>query len=418
MVAATLELIPPTVNRTVTLNIEKLVYGGFGLAFAEGRAFFILNALPGEIVRAEILREKKNTSFGTTLEILNPSLLRVDAPCPHFMRCGGCHLQHLGYPDQLHFKEEILRETFRRIGQLSLGEVEVVSGEPWQYRTRAQFKVARRGSHVDLGFFASQSHSLYPIDRCPLLSDPLNTALDQIQKERDKLAEPQVHVEEFQVRTNGDLTQWALDFIGRPPEFDFANDDPTLSGDGRLLYQTSFGAYRVSSNSFFQVNRFLLEPLVQKSLEEVSGNSALDLFAGVGLFSVPLAKRFQRVVAIEENPAAVNDLRFNLDYNNCANVEMVSGPVSSLLPWREEQWAGMEFVLLDPPRQGVASDVLKKLCERRIPLCVYVSCDPTSMARDIKSFCTAGYQIQKTLLLDFFPQTYHFETVMHLRRVS
>jgi 23S rRNA (uracil1939-C5)-methyltransferase len=403
-------------NPIVELTIDKLVYGGYGLAFSAGRAYFILNALPGEKVRAEIVREKKNTAFGKAIEVLERSSLRIEPPCPHFMRCGGCHLQHLAYLDQLKFKEEILRETFRRIGQMTLAGIEIVSGEPWHYRTRAQLKVGREGDSVDIGFFAAQSHHLWPIDRCPLLAEKLNNLLEGIQRERQKFSLPGASVEEFQLRTNGDESQVAMDFLGTPPELDCAMEESSLSSKGLLVYRTECGDFRVGSNSFFQVNRYLLEPLVARSVEAAEGNIALDLFAGVGLFTVPLARRFSHVVAVEANPAALSDLRANLGSNDCGNVEVIGSDVASVLRWNDEQWKNVDFVLLDPPRQGVKATVIRQLIAQSIPRCVYVSCDPTSMARDVKMLCGGGFEVRKVWLFDFFPQTYHFETVVQLER--
>jgi len=404
------------VNPQIELTIEKLVYGGYGLAFKGDRAFFILNALPGETIRAEIIREKKNTSFGKTVAVLHPSPLRIEAPCPHFMHCGGCHLQHLDYVQQIQFKRVILEETFLRIGQIRLVDVDVVPSPPWHYRTRAQFKVLKRPGHIQIGFFAAQSHRVWAIDQCPLLAEKLNEFLGALQTERERFLSPDVTAGEFQIRTTGDESQWALDFVGQPPEFDFAEESSTLVPDGNLMYQTQHGEFRVGSNSFFQVNRFLLEPLVAKSIEGASGSKALDLYSGVGLFTIPLSRNFKRVVAIEESPDSVNDLQENLRANGCANVQVLGGDVSVVLRWGPEEWNDIDFVLFDPPRQGVERGVLGRLVEHQVRECVYVSCDPTSMARDLKILCAGGYRIDRTLLFDFFPQTYHFETVVRLHR--
>lgn len=405
-------------SRQVELTIDKLVYGGYGLAFAEDCAYFILNALPGERVRVEIMREKKNTAFGKAISILSPSPLRTAAPCPHFMRCGGCHLQHLHYPDQLKFKEGILRETFRRIGQIALNDVEVVPSEPWHYRTRAQFKVARHAAGVEVGFFAAQSHRVWSIDQCPLLADRLNQWLASIQEEREKFANAHVTAAEFQLRTNHDQSQVAMDFAGQPPELDFAASERSLVEEGLLIYHTSWGDFRIGSNSFFQINRTLLETVVEKAVKGEQGATALDLYAGVGLFTVALSRQFKCAVAVEGNPGATGDLKANLKANGCTNVEVIGGDVSSVVRWQEQKWDDIEFVLLDPPRQGVDRRVIEKLLERQIKRCVYVSCDPTSMARDLKLLRAGGFQLIRTVLLDFFPQTYHFETVAHLERVA
>ncbi len=404
-------------SQIVQLKIEKLVYGGYGLAFRDGRAYFILNALPGEVIRAEILREKKNSSFGKSKEILEPSPLRQEADCPHFMFCGGCHLQHLKYEDQLSFKENILRETFKRLGHIDLDLIEVVRSEPWHYRTRAQFKVVCGERGAEVGFYAAQSHQIRAIDRCPLLAGRLNELLQQVQSEKTKFVDEGVSVQEFQLRTTRDETECAMDIRGHPPEFDFALQRNDLSTSGYLTHATAHGRFRVGSNSFFQVNRFLVDELIQKSLEGSRGKIAVDLFSGVGLFTVPLSFRFEHVIAVEENPSAVSDLHANLRMNEAQGVEVVGEKVSTLLRWHDDKWQSVDFVLMDPPRQGVEKVILERLIRQRVPRCVYVSCDPTSMARDLKLLLAGEYLLDKVQLFDFFPQTYHFETVAHLSRI-
>ncbi|MDD5545005.1 MAG: RsmD family RNA methyltransferase, partial [Acidobacteriia bacterium] len=335
---------------TQELTIEKLVYGGYGLAFAGDHTYFILNALPGERIRAEIYREKKHVAYGRTVEILKASPLRVDAPCPHFMKCGGCHLQSLSSSDQLQFKKEMLIETFRRLGKISLEEVECIAGEPWGYRTRAQFKIAREGGAAEVGFYAAQSHRVWPVDRCPLLGDRLNEVLDRIRNEKEKFAMPGANATEFQIRANGAESEVALDFVGQPPEFDFVSNEQIRLSHGFINYSTSFGTFRVGSNSFFQVNRSLLERLVDVAVKGAQGITMLDLYAGVGLFSVAASKKFKTVLAVEGNPSAVRDLVLNVERNGCRNVEVLASDVLAVAQWSEERWSDLDFVLCDPPR--------------------------------------------------------------------
>jgi 23S rRNA (uracil1939-C5)-methyltransferase len=399
-------VIPIVSNFEVT--VEKLVYGGEGLGRVDGRVVLAPFVLPGERIRAQIEREKPGLAWARALEVLQAAPERVHPLCPYFGQCGGCHYQHALYELQLAAKLEILRDQLRRVGKFDPpGEISVVSAEPWGYRNRAQL-------HIEsgrLGYWEARSHKLCAIDHCPVSSPKLNDAIAAIRGMlRDSrwprfLRGIELFTDEEQVQLN--VIESAQPVARR--FFDWCAEQIPGLVPGPLDYQ---GQYRVSGQSFFQANRFLLQKLVETALQQDEGESALELYAGVGLFSPALGGRFRDVTAVESGSAAVRDLQFNLERAGRANV-------TARKAMAEEHLAALErapdLVLLDPPRAGLGKTVVKRLAELRPSRLTIVSCDPATLARDLAGLAAAGYQIATMTLIDLFPQTYHLETVVRLR---
>jgi 23S rRNA (uracil1939-C5)-methyltransferase len=388
--------------------VEKLVYGGDGLARLDGRVVFAPFVLPGERIRAEAEQEKPGMLRARAAEVLAPAPQRVPAPCPYFGRCGGCHYQHAPYDYQLEVKRSILIEELRRLGKIEPpAEIEIVAGEPWGYRNRAQFHI----ENGRLGYREARSHKLCAIDRCPISSPKINEAIGAL---NGMLRDPrwprfirslEVFTDERQVQVN------VLQAEKRVARRFFEWCAETMPGlvEGALDYE---GRFRVGPDSFFQVNRFLLNALVQSATAGADGNHALDLYAGVGLFSLALARRFERVTAIETGSAAVRDLQFNAQRAGLTNVTAQRDSAEAYLAQLQQ---APDFVLLDPPRAGFGKAVVRRLAELRPPQIAIVSCDPSTLARDLGGLLTAGYRFDRMALVDLFPQTYHFETVVHCR---
>jgi len=370
-----------------TLTIEKLVYGGEGLARPEGKVVLVPFVLPGETVRAETERAKNDLWRGRLIEVLQPSASRVTPACPYFQRCGGCQYQHIDYPFQLEQKRDILREALQRVGKIEFaGEIGMQSGEPWQYRNRIQLHM--EGGKV--GYFAQGSRDLIAIDNCPIASPKLNEAIGKIDAPPASTA-LELFTNETEVQVN------VLDRVPRS----------ALSGLASLGVTTpiDYNGFQVSRNSFFQVNRFLIDRLVACAVGDAQGGWALDLYAGVGLFSVKLAERFGKVTAVESSASSLRDLGHNFAQPAVnANVE--------------DYLAGLEqtpdFVLADPPRAGLGKIVVKELARIRAPRLTIVSCDPATLARDLQGLVAENYRIEKITLIDLFPQTFHLETVVEL----
>ncbi len=370
-----------------TLTIEKLVYGGEGLARLEGKVVLVPFVLPGEVVRAETERAKNDLWRGRLLEVLQPSPLRIAPGCPYFQRCGGCQYQHMDYAAQLEQKREILREVLQRVGKIEFtGEISLISGEPWQYRNRVQL-------HIDdgkVGYFAQGSRELVAIDHCPIASAKLNEAIGRIQGPEASTA-----VELFTNETN-----IQVNVVDRVPR-------SALSALASLGVTTpiEYEGFQVSRNSFFQVNRFLIDPLVQCALGSAEGNWAADLYAGVGLFATKLAERFSKVTAVESGSSSFRDLTQNFAQ------ECVNANVEDYLNGLKET---PDFILADPPRAGLGKAAVRELARIRAPRLTIVSCDPATLARDLQGLIAENYRIHKITLVDLFPQTFHLETVVEL----
>ncbi len=425
----------------MNVRIEKLIYGGEGLGHHEGQTVFVPFVLPDEVVAIRPTDCRKKFVRGRVEQVVLPSPERAPAPCPHFGVCGGCHYQHIPYEAQLKYKAEILRETLARIGRVEWkGPIETHASPPLGYRNRAQWKIrpADEGGRPAIGYFQAGSTLLCGVEACPILSPPvaevlrtlhrllLEGALPATLREVEAFADPN----EKKMLLNASLVR----FEG-PPEalahrlrsslpgvetlllHESRRDRLELFGPGFIHYLVRGIPYRVAHLSFFQVNGFLVDELVHAVVPDERGGLALDLFAGVGLFTLPLAERFDRVVAVESNPAAARDLQANIEQHT-ARAQHFHAEAESFLARSKET---PDLIVLDPPRVGVSAralTLLKQVAPRRI---IYLSCDPATLARDLAALTAAGgdgatYEIREVLLFDVFPQTYHIETLVRLSR--
>jgi 23S rRNA (uracil1939-C5)-methyltransferase len=425
------------------VRIEKLVYGGDGLAHHDGHTVFVPLVLPGELVQIESSARKKKFIRGRLERVVEPSADRVPAPCQHYGRCGGCQYQHMRYEAQLRYKSEILRETLGRIGRIQwTGAIETQASPPFGYRNRAQWKLRPNqegeGGSAGIGYFEMGSTKLCAVTECTILSPRLAETFSRLRQvvSQDKFLSAVDEIEAF--ADSGDekiLLNLSAERLADSPESmaaalrkslpnvesiliqDRRADTFHLAGPGYLTYAAAGAQFRVGHLSFFQVNRFLIEPLVDAVIGKTRGQLALDLFAGVGLFTVALAKQFERVIGVESNLAAAKDLEDNLKKSGGASPSSRNITAEGFLSrWHETP----DLVVIDPPRAGVETEAiahLKKLAPARIH---YVSCDPATLARDLAQLAgTDGanaYEIESINLFDIFPQTYHMEVLVRLRR--
>jgi 23S rRNA (uracil1939-C5)-methyltransferase len=428
------------------VSIEKLVYGGDGLAHADGNTIFVPYVLPGEAVRASTKSKKKKLIWANLLEVTSPAKQREPPRCPHFQTCGGCHYQHIPAAEQLRLKTEILRETLSRLGGIRWdGAVQTHSAEPYAYRNRAQWAV-RAANPRALGYFLPESSVITPIDECPVLSPLLAKTFSQLQEmtRAGHLPEKILEIEAF---ADSDDAKIALNvaferFTKSPAAFatalrealpqlesllllDQSKDRFELSGPGFLVQQAGGFHFRVSHLSFFQVNRFLIEDLLQTMVAGVKGDVALDLYAGVGFFTLPLARVFKKVIAVDANLAAMRDLQVNAE---AAGITVIShnAHAEEFLRKTEEK---PDFIALDPPRSGLGAEAAAKMAALGAAEITYLSCDPSTLARDLAVLIGTAknlgaeptsrtrYQIEEMHLFDLFPQTFHIETLVRLRRV-
>ncbi|MGI8988957.1 MAG: class I SAM-dependent RNA methyltransferase [Bryobacteraceae bacterium] len=388
------------------IEIEKMVYGGEGLGRREGQVVLTPFVLPGEMARVEPDRAQSGVLRAKLLNVLNASPDRVSAPCPYFGKCGGCHYQHATYERQLQIKREILIETLRRVGKIALPEkFEVVSAEPWAYRNRVQLHIQDR----KIGYVQARSHKLCAIDRCPIGSPAINAGIQALARMIRDRRWPKF-IGALELFTNEAETQLNVLETAQPVARRFfewcAEEIPTLV-PGALDY----GEYRVSRGSFFQVNRFLVQRTIDISLQGAEGETALDLYAGVGFFSLPLARRFAKVTAVESGSGAVRDLLFNAERARVPIQAETSG-VDAYLSNLESP---PDFVLADPPRSGLGKHVVSRLAQLKPRAITIVACDPATLARDLAALIAAGYCFERLTLIDLFPQTFHIEAIAKLR---
>jgi 23S rRNA (uracil1939-C5)-methyltransferase len=436
------------------LTIEKLIYGGDGLGRlpadekGRGKAAFAPFTLPGEKVEAQVTDEKPGFVRVSTTRLVSPSPLRIEPACPYFQRCGGCHYQHADYSEQLKIKEDILKESLRRLAKLeSVPEVIVHASPPWNYRNRTRLQV-RVDSGFALGYFKASSHELLPVEQCPISSPLLNRAIGALWKLGRDGQVPQA-LREVELFANDDDTRLQVELYVNPRQEaaeelarGFSNRlrstvpdvatiyvmaQTTASARGvenqtteeplwtdvsaEFLYRTKAKALRVSGGSFFQVNRFLVEELVGIVTGDRSGEVALDLYAGVGLFSVALAASFRHIIAVESSQGSAADLK----YNSPRNVKAVRSPVDAYFAGQGAK-VRPDYVVADPPRAGLGDRVARTLAALGAPRVTYVSCDPATLARDLIALTGSGYRVERLHLFDLFPQTYHIESVVELAR--
>ncbi len=460
------------------LNIEKLIYGGDGLARlpadargndrGKGKAVFVPFVLAGEKIEATLTEEKSGFARAQASAIVQPSPQRVSAPCPHFGRCGGCHYQHTTYQHQLEIKKEILLENLRRIAKLELQcEIEIHPSPPWNYRNRSRLQV-RTSPAFAAGYFKFGSHELLPVEECPISSPLINRGIAALWKSgRAGRAVDGVPEVEFFAGSDseGNETKLLLEFLCAPearraavrawaeelcsamPEIagvaafrepQKGVQEPLVTvGASELMYQTKDAAYRVSAGSFFQTNRFMIDELVRAVTAGASGELVLDLYAGVGLFSTALARSIGHIVSVESSQTAAKDLQYNLPVNAKAvhaatehylaglGVKGRAGPGAQSGAVQHGAVGEGAFlphlfqpdvVVVDPPRGGLGDRVARLLAGAGAPRLTYVSCDPATLARDLVPLQSAGYCVDQAHLIDLFPQTYHLETVLHLVR--
>ncbi|MBZ5505613.1 MAG: 23S rRNA (uracil(1939)-C(5))-methyltransferase RlmD [Acidobacteriia bacterium] len=423
----------------MNLTIEKLVYGGDGLArLPEGKTVFMPFVLPQEEISATIIQEKSSFARATADQVLKPSPYRVQPQCPYFAACGGCHYQHSGYTAQLENKRAILKETLLRNGKLEWkGEIITHSGEPWGYRNRSRLKV-RSGEAFAIGYHRMGSHDLLAVKQCPISSPAINRILTHLWEmgEAGKVpagiseieffadhADTKMVLEIYLAPDAPEMREFAADLQAKAPEIkgiaffvenagsEPGNQQPKYTvGDAALPYQVGEKAFRVSAGSFFQVNRYLVRELVQTVVGDFHGRIALDLYAGVGLFATHLSKRFDQVFAVESAPVSATDLQANA----IKNVVPVLSTAEGFLPRCINMQP--ELVVVDPPRAGLGAKATQLLAALRVKRIVYVSCDPATLARDTKLFLETGYHVEEVHMVDLFPQTFHIESVVRLAR--
>ena len=414
------------------VRFEKMVYGGECLGrLPDGRAVFVPFVLPGELADVEITENKERFARGRVLELLEASPNRVTPPCPYFSICGGCHYQHLGYAQQLSLKKGLVEDQLLRIGKFSdLPEIQITaSPTPFGYRNQAQFHPTRAEDAETtprLGFKRAASDEVLPIEKCLLIPDEMNELLSQIEMDVDSgIARVGMRLDsdgEVMLVFEGETDEPPELFIDLPVSSTYLSPDGrslNLGGNDALVYRVLGKEFLVSPESFFQVNLPVAQEMVSHVLTLIEGRenlSILELYSGVGLFSRFLAPHAKSLTAIESSPSACFDFAGNLD--EFENISLYEGAVESLLPEILEQIKPVDLVVLDPPRSGLHAKARQALIDLNPREIIYISCDPSTLARDLKQLKEAGYSLHSVHAFDIFPQTAHVETIVVMHRAQ
>jgi 23S rRNA (uracil1939-C5)-methyltransferase len=363
-------------------------------------------AAPGDRLRVRIVETGRNFARAVIEEILEPAPARRPPPCQYFGVCGGCHLQHLDYPAQLQAKAEFVRESLRRLGGIEWrGEIQTRAAAELGYRARAEIKVQRElNGHLRLGYFKAGTHEVCEVHDCPILLPAANRELQRLHAEPRLIPRRATRV----YLTVGD------DEVIVTPATGENDKTPEIDALGTAHQRLAGFEYRFGVRSFFQSNRLLVEDLVRTVINERGGQFVVDLYAGVGLFTLPLAQRFAQVCAVEGNRLAAQHGVENVRANGLTNVRYEAVSVEAWLKDKAAEAPRPDLVVLDPPRAGAGAVVIQRLAALAPPQLVYVSCDPATLARDVKLLSAFGYALNTVTVLDMFPQTFHVETVAEL----
>ncbi len=395
------------------VTVARILPGGVGMGHAEGQTVLVPMTAPGDVVRVRIDREQGRTAFGTLLDVLTPSEARVAPPYPTLEQSGGCDFRHLRYEAQLAAKREIVRDCLHRIAGIpDPPAIEVIpSPEPWSYRSRAEWHIDHERGVI--GSVAPNSHEVSDADQCQTLTPTLTATLADL---REQLRAGQIPSSVTAVQAvEGDE---AVSIFPAPGKRHAREISVTVDGI----------TYHFDASVFFQSNLSLLPALVEEAMwqaqpiprsvpegEEAPPRSvAVDLYCGVGLFTVPLAKRFDRVFGVEVHGRAATYAQKNLRAAGFEHVRISTMPVDRWLATRGQSLPFTDLVVVDPPRSGMEPAALNGLIHQRPDRVTCVSCDPATLARDLKRLLAAGYTLRRVVALDLFPQTHHVEVVAHL----
>ena len=396
----------------IEVEIEKLVYGGDGLGHHAGQVVFVSFTVPGDRVEVRPVEHKKNFIRANVTKLLTPGSGRTAPPCSHFGQCGGCQWQHLEYPKQVEAKRRILEETFHHHfpETLRLSISMQACPDPYAYRSRARVQLRGAGDQAQVGFFRTRSHIVEDVQSCPLFRQPL---LDALRFVRQSHAEGRFGPGDMELELAcGDDGSWAV----------ATEDSPAAGTDetSRKVLRRKAGdfIYEASASVFFQANEYMLAELIAAALRPArGGNAALDLFAGVGFFSLPLASSYRSAVAVESNSTAHQMCLSNIALAGLDNIQAVCAEVAEWMRAMGSVAApAYNLILLDPPRAGAGVDIMKRLVQWAPETIVYVSCDPQTLVRDLAALPGRDYRICSVEGLDMFPQTFHFETIVALIR--
>ena len=442
---------PVQKNQELELSIEGLTNEGAGVGRLDGYALFVNGALPGERVRAHVIKVSGSYGVAKAVEILSPSKDRVAPRCPVFPQCGGCTLQHLSYPAQLAAKQQQVLDALTRLGGFSQVPMEPICGmeSPWRYRNKGSFPFDAAGSGAVFGFYAERSHRLIPFSDCPIQDERIMDIARRVcawaNESGVSVYQEETHagcLRHVMVRatgtgetmavvvTNGplrhgdalvdtlsDVTSLWHNENSRDTNVIFGNSFTHLAGSETLTEEIGGNRFSVSPQSFLQVNARQTQVLYGLAVDYLAPGpqqTVVDAYCGIGTISLLLAGRCGKVTGIEQVPEAIADAKKNAAANGIQNASFLCGPVETVLPklFADQEKPG--GLVLDPPRKGCDPAALTAIAEAKIPRVVYVSCNPATLSRDLSFLCSQGYTLQKVRPVDMFPHTSSVETCVLL----
>ncbi|MBI5640741.1 MAG: class I SAM-dependent RNA methyltransferase [Nitrospirae bacterium] len=396
-----------------TLKSLIPAYGGYSIARDE-KVILIKGAIPGEVVEVEIGEKKKDYALARVVNVLEPSEYRVEPPCRVFGVCGGCQLQYIEYEKQLAMKEEILLDSLNRLGGIDTALGPLLAGSQWHYRHRAQFKVSRNG---EIGFFRESSRDVITFDECPLMTREINGIFREIREKCSIHNLTEIHVAAgdtpVALLRGRDYDSALFETFIETGLSGIAFNDAIAYGGAFTGFDLNGLRYTVSPWTFFQAHWDLnrrVSDLIREELMPLAGKRILDLYAGAGNFSIPLAGQAEELIAVEENRYAAEDGARNLELNGIKNCRFIRSSAEKYRITRK-----FDIIILDPPRPGLTSEVVKKILENPAEQLVYLSCNPATLARDLKKL-KETYEISSVRLIDFFPNTFHIEAIAFLQK--
>lgn len=451
------ETIPVTKNEEIELEITGLTHEGDGVGKVEGFTLFVPHALPGEKILAKVLKVKKNFGYGKMLRVLQESEHRQEPPCPVYHQCGGCSLQHLSYEEQLNQKTAIVQDNLKRLGKIEHAKVHPTIGmeDPWRYRNKAQVPIGEEEGGLIGGFYAQRSHRIINMDACLIQHEKNDEVVDLVKKVASSLGiraydeetgkgllrhvvvkvgfktgeimlvlvmnDSQIPNQEELVnqltkKLDG-LKSVVLNINRKQTNVIFGDETKVLWGEPYIYDYIGDIKFAISARSFYQVNPIQTEILYGKALEyaDLTGNeTVIDAYCGIGTISLFLAQKAKKVYGVEIVPEAIADAKRNARLNAMENVEFAVGEAEKIIPWWYAQGIQADVVVVDPPRKGCDETLLDTLIQMKPKRIVYVSCNPSTLARDLRILEDGGYLTQGVQPVDMFPQTFHVESVAWL----
>ncbi|MEQ9619248.1 MAG: class I SAM-dependent RNA methyltransferase [Deltaproteobacteria bacterium] len=416
------------------VEIERLAFGGKGIAREDGKVLFVEGGLPRDILDVKIIKDKGSYGEAVIHQIITPSPDRVEPPCPVFGICGGCQLQNLSYPAQLREKRDILRETIQRIGGIQNAEVEEIfsSSKEYGYRTRVLLSAWFYAGQWHIGYSQERSSRKVKIESCPVSDEIINEAIARLSQVLSSVGDPNYPLDKVHISSNGSSAYISLvpryarkpgslgalvKHLKRFPE----TENVSVTGKDEAGFEAGvsgfslFTAPSVFAQSNPSVNEAMIETVLKRA--ELSGEEAvLDLYSGTGNFSIPLARLAEKVVSVEVNKKAVAFAKKNATVNGISNIVFENASCEEFLRGLDSEGGNFQLVVLDPPREG-AKKIISAIADLSPEKIIYVSCDPSTLARDLKKFGESGFEPISVKPFDMFPQTYHIESVSLLTKV-